>query len=233
MTESQRTNSQKYRLISFNLCPFVQRSVIALNEKRVDYDIEYIDLANKPDWFLKISPRGLVPVLDLGETQLFESAPIAEFIDETTDGSLMPADAIERAQHRAWINVGGDINGPAYRMMIGDEDATRNAAQKAHQELERFENVLGNGPFFAGDSFSLVDATIAPPLQRMTWAERIEDMGIFDGLPKVSAWRDALLARESVQKSTVDDIEDIFRAYLKGKGSETRNEKPSFLGTRL
>lgn len=226
-------DNHRYRLISFNLCPFVQRSVIALNEKNVDYDIEYIDLANKPEWFLKISPRGLVPVLDLGDVQLFESAPIAEFIDESTDGALMPEDVVARAQHRAWINVGGDINGPAYRIMVGDEEATREAAKKAHQELARFENVLGDGPFFAGAAFSLVDATVAPPLQRLTWAERVEPLGVFDGLPKVQAWRDQLLARASVQKSTVDGIEDIFRAYLQGRGSEGRDASPSYLGTRL
>ena len=58
--------SPNYRLVSFNLCPFVQRSVITLNEKNAKYEIEYIDRANKPDWFLKISPLGLVPVLDIG-----------------------------------------------------------------------------------------------------------------------------------------------------------------------
>lgn len=53
----------KLTLISFPTCPFVQRAVIALNEKGVDFDVIYIDLANKPEWFLEISPLGKVPVL--------------------------------------------------------------------------------------------------------------------------------------------------------------------------
>ena len=41
----------KPKLISFKVCPFVQRSVILLKEKDVDYDIEYIDVYDPPAWF--------------------------------------------------------------------------------------------------------------------------------------------------------------------------------------
>lgn len=64
-----------FELVSFELCPFVQRSVITLNEKGVPFDIRYISLKDKPDWFLDISPLGKVPVLIVDEgTVLFESA---------------------------------------------------------------------------------------------------------------------------------------------------------------
>ena len=49
---------QPIELISFNLCPFVQRSVITLLKKGIDFKITYIDLANPPEWFLDISPPG-------------------------------------------------------------------------------------------------------------------------------------------------------------------------------
>src|SRR5512143_528618 len=58
-------NSAKPHLVSFKLCPFVQRSVIMLKEKHVDFDITYIDLDNPPDWFKAISPFGKVPLLCL------------------------------------------------------------------------------------------------------------------------------------------------------------------------
>ena len=51
------------KLISHKLCPYVQRAVIALTEKGVPFERIDIDLANKPDWFLKISPLGKMPVL--------------------------------------------------------------------------------------------------------------------------------------------------------------------------
>src|SRR6476469_6861443 len=92
------------RLISHKLCPYVQRAVIALNEKGVPFERIDLDLANKPDWFLKLSPLGKVPVLvvtsEKGEVALFESNVICEYIEETQAGlKLHPADALRRAEH--------------------------------------------------------------------------------------------------------------------------------------
>ena len=50
-------------LISHPLCPFVQRAVIVLLEKGVEFDRINVDLSAKPDWFLALSPTGKVPVL--------------------------------------------------------------------------------------------------------------------------------------------------------------------------
>src|SRR3989440_12516054 len=92
----------KLTLISHKLCPYVQRAVIALTEKGVPFERIDIDLANKPDWFLKVSPLGKVPVLvvthDNHEVALFESNVICEFIEDTfTDPKLHPQDALKRA----------------------------------------------------------------------------------------------------------------------------------------
>ena len=66
------------RLVSHHLCPYVQRAAIALAEKGVPFERINIDLAAKPDWFLKISPLGKVPLLQVGQDVLFESSVICE-----------------------------------------------------------------------------------------------------------------------------------------------------------
>src|ERR1700751_960277 len=103
------------KLISHKLCPYVQRAVIALTEKGVPFERIDIDLANKPDWFLKISPLGKTPVLVVGDHAIFESAVILEYLEETEPKALHPADALLRAEHRSWIEFGsavlGDIAG--------------------------------------------------------------------------------------------------------------------------
>ena len=112
----------KLTLISFPTCPFVQRAIIALKEKNVDFDVVYIDLANKPDWFLAISPLGKVPVLKVErpgakEAVLFESAVILEYLEETASGAkLHPADALERAQHRSWMEFGSTVLSDLWRL---------------------------------------------------------------------------------------------------------------------
>ena len=142
-----------YKLISFKLCPFVQRSIITLLEKGVGYEIEHIDLSNKPQWFLDISPFGKVPVLKVGdgegdETVLFESAVINEYIDEVTEGSLLPADALKKAHARAWIEFASALAVDTYRMMVAkDEQSCRDAAASAHDKLAKFEKQIA-GPLF-------------------------------------------------------------------------------------
>ena len=83
------------KLISHKLCPYVQRAVIALTEKGVPFERIDIDLANKPDWFLKISPLGKTPVLVVGDKAIFESAVILEYLEETQDNALHPADPLD------------------------------------------------------------------------------------------------------------------------------------------
>ncbi|MFA0159303.1 glutathione S-transferase family protein, partial [Vibrio sp. 10N.261.46.A3] len=71
------------KLVSFKNCPFVQRVMGALVMKNVPFEIEYIELNNKPQWFLDISPNGQVPVLITeNETVLFESDAIVEYLDD-------------------------------------------------------------------------------------------------------------------------------------------------------
>lgn len=223
-----------YKLISFNLCPFVQRSVITLEEKGVPYDIEYVDLANKPDWFLAISPFGKVPVLQVGETVLFESAVINEFVDETTPApTLHPTDPLRRAHNRAWIEFGSALLVDGYMMQAAaDEEATRRHAAAVRAKLERLEGELSaDGPFFNGAAFGLVDTAFAPALQRLSWCEELEpSLALSEGLPKVTRWSAALLERDSVKRSTVPEIKSIFLEYLRGRGSPSRNAPASWLG---
>jgi len=99
----------RLRLISHKLCPYVQRAVIALSEKGVAFERIDIDLANKPDWFLAISPLGKTPVLQVGDVAIFESAVILEYLEETQPHQVHPADPLRRAEHRGWIEFGSAI----------------------------------------------------------------------------------------------------------------------------
>src|SRR6202007_1039880 len=90
-------------LISHHLCPYVQRAAIALAEKAVPFDRIDVDLANKPAWFTAISPLGKPPVRRAGDTAIFESPVILEYLEEPQPNPLHPADPLARAEHRGWI----------------------------------------------------------------------------------------------------------------------------------
>src|SRR3954471_2724596 len=95
----------QFKLVSFPICPYVQRAVITLKFKKVPFEIEYIDLKNKPEWFLKLSPLGKVPILiiDNGKEVIFESTVINELLDEVTPPATLSKDPVIKAKERAWI----------------------------------------------------------------------------------------------------------------------------------
>jgi glutathione S-transferase len=210
----------KLTLISHNLCPYVQRSRIVLEEKSVPHDLEFIDLASKPDWFLAVSPLGKVPVLLVDDQPVFESAVIVEYLDEITPGSLHPADPLERARHRGWIafasstldNIGGLYNAV-------DEAAWERQRGRLVDKLQRLDAALASGPYFAGAAFSLVDAAFAPVFRYFEVFEDFGDFGFFEGVPAVRAWRAALAARASVRAAAVDDYHDLLADFLARRGS--------------
>src|SRR5258708_18723694 len=112
------------KLISHKLCPYVQRAVIALTEKGVEFERIDIDLADKPNWFLKLSPLGKTPVLLVGDTAIFESAVILEYLEETQPKPLHPANALTRAEHRGWIEFGSTILNDIAGFYAAKDEAT-------------------------------------------------------------------------------------------------------------
>jgi glutathione S-transferase len=145
------------KLISHKLCPYVQRAVIALTEKGVGFERIDIDLASKPDWFLAISPLGKTPVLQVGDKAIFESAVILEYLEETQPNPLHPADALMRAEHRAWIEFGSTVlNDIAGFYAAPDEATFKVKTSQLERRLARLEARAAASPWFEGESFSLV-----------------------------------------------------------------------------
>lgn len=211
-------------LVSHHLCPYVQRAAIALTEKGTSFDRIYIDLAQKPDWFTEISPLGKVPLLLVKQREdrhvIFESAVILEYLDDTVAPKLHPDDPLERARHRAWIEFGSSI-----LVVISHfyNALNRNALDACAQELRgmfsRVENELGDGPWFAGETFSLVDAVYAPVFRYFDVFDVIEDFGVLNDLPRIGAWRINLWPRPSVRDAVGIDYEARLRRFLQERGS--------------
>ena len=109
------------KLVSFKVCPFVQRVAITLQYKGIDYDIEYIDLGSPPEWFLAISPLKKVPLLIVDSTVIFESAVINEYIDEAYQPMLHPEDLLLKAINRSWIEFSNNISLYTFELTIKEK----------------------------------------------------------------------------------------------------------------
>jgi glutathione S-transferase len=210
----------RLRLISHKLCPYVQRAVIALSEKGVAFERVDIDLANKPDWFLALSPLGKTPVLQVGEVPIFESAVILEYLEETQQSPLHPVDPLRRAEHRAWIEFGSVVLSDIAGLYAAADEATFKAkTAQLEQRFARLESRVAASPWFDGESFSLVDAVFGPVFRYFDVFDEIADFGILAGKPKLQRWRQALAARPSVRTAVSADYPALLRDFLDRRNS--------------
>jgi len=212
---------QNLHLFTHALCPYVQRSVIVLEEKRVPYLRTDIDLANKPEWFKQISPLGKVPVLTIEKKQsLFESAVICEYLDETTRGSLHPADPLEKAYHRAWIEFGsGLLNSIGALYNAKDAASFENKRVELLNKFQLVENEISGTPFFSGGRFHLVDAVYAPIFRYFEVFDLMMTLAIFEEMPKVNSWRSALQQRRSVHLAVTPEYPERLLKFLRERDS--------------
>lgn len=205
-------------LVSHLLCPYVQRVAITLREKGAPFSRVDVDLGNKPDWFVAISPLGKTPLLRVNDAVIFESAVILEYLEETVAPSLHPATPLQRADHRGWIEFASSLLNDIAGLYNAIDPAAFAAKLGAlRTKFERVETRLGAGPFFDGGSFSLVDAAFAPVFRYWEVFDKIAPFGSFEGLGKVQAWRTALAQRNSVRLAAAPDYAMRLHAFLRAR----------------
>jgi glutathione S-transferase len=194
--------------------------VIVLRAKNVEFDVTYVNLSDKPDWFLKISPHGKVPVLAVDDQPLFESNAIAEFLDENAEPRLHPVDPIKRARNRAWVenirDFSASIRGLYYANTKEEFEATLEDTPVQFQKMENAikEDRGNDGPYFNGPDLCMVDASYAPFLRRFLLVEKSTKTGLMAKFPLLSAWADALAQNEAIVGSLPANFEEEFAAML-------------------
>ena len=209
-----------YVLISHQLCPYVQRAAITLTEKGLPFERVDINLANKPAWFMDISPLGKTPVLLVDGQAIFESAVICEYLDEITPGRMHPEPALERAQHRAWIEfASATLNSIGSFYTAATEQQLQDKAKELKMKFMQLEDAVSNGPYFSGTQFSLVDAAFAPVFRYFDVFEQSADFAFFAHTPKLRAWRLALQERESVKRAVGADYPVLLEKFLLARQS--------------
>ncbi len=217
-------------LISHTLCPYVQRAAIVLAEKGIEFEREYIDLANKPDWFLNISPLGKTPVLLIGQQAIFESSAICEYLDDVFKPGLHPEDPIARARHRGWLEFGSaTLNAIGSYYNAKDSRQLNLQAELIQQKFELLEAEVSDGPFFSGQHFSMVDAVFAPVFRYFDLFDQISGIDFFASVPKVKQWRNHLSRCESVQQAVAENYTQMLAEFVLKRQSELSKKVPNEL----
>ena len=197
--------------------------MILLRAKDVEFEVTYIDLTDKPDWFLKVSPHGKVPVLSVDEDPLFESNAIAEYLDDVVEPPKHPSDPFKRARNRAWTDFVPDFSKGINIYYTKSREELEEKLAGAPKFLQKLEDAIASerdndGPYFNGPELCLVDAAYAPFLQRFALVDQFVQTGLLRDFPLVKAWSEALLQNDAVIGSVADTFEGVFFNNLKTKG---------------
>ncbi|ATY66576.1 Glutathione S-transferase [Cordyceps militaris] len=245
---AQHADAHPLKLYGGWFCPFVQRSWIVLEEKKIPYQYIEINPYKKAESFLAMNPRGLVPTLavpagpqESARKPLFESNIISEYLDEEYGDEskhgprLMPKDAYEKARARLWIDHISNKIIPAFYKLLQHTDEKPITLDEARKEFHKHilaltDQMDSEGPFFAGKELTMVDVCLAPWAKRFWLIDHYKSGGV--GIPSQGQskewgrWREwfkAISERKSV-KDTWSADERYLVAYKRYADDTTNSE---------
>ncbi len=195
--------------------PNGHKITIALEELGLDYTIKPVDIGKgdqfDPD-FLAFSPNNRMPAIidyeegdyegENGVQTVFESGAILLYLAEKT-GKLMPTKGAGRIEVIEWLmwQMGGlgPMLGQAHHFNLYAKEKVPYAMERYSQEANRLYGVmdrrLAAKTWLGGDDYSIADIAAFP------WTRTYERQGVdIADYPHVAAWREAMLARDAVQK---------------------------------
>jgi len=179
---------------------------MVLHEKGIDFEVHEVDLSNKSEEFLSVSPYGKVPVLSVNGTSLYESNIVNEYLEEVYDSPrLMPENPEERASVRSWMAFADDYFFPSvYRVRMGpqrgySEDEIREAKEKLYDALSRLEHQLESREYLVGE-YTLADIAHAGNFHRLLELAKSGEVSL-EKYPNVMVWIERVESRESYEAS--------------------------------
>ena len=170
----------------------------------MDFETREVDLANKSEEFLSVSPTGKVPVVVADGDSLYESNVVNQYLDEVFESPrLLPEDPKERAYARIWMASADDDFFPTvFVASIGrergfSEERIAEALEKLKVSLAALENRL-KGREYLVDRFSLADIAYAGNFVRLRELSEGGEVSLGD-YPNILAWMERIEARESFE----------------------------------
>ena len=212
------------KIYSSARCPYAQRTRMLMIEKEIPFELTEVDLRNKPDWFLAVSPYGKVPVIvDDGQT-IYESAIINEYLDEKYKSiPMMPEEPVERAKARIWMDYCTNKYLTLSRKLLvdhGNEELQTENKKKMKESLIYIEKECfeknANGPFWLGNNISLVDLHYAPFFERFGAFKELFGVEWPEECIKISNWWSAIQKRDSYKMTVLPTEEhvDLYRSIM-------------------
>ncbi len=206
--------------------PYARAVLLALEEKQTPYRVVPVAPGqHRAPAHLIRHPLGRVPVVEHGDFTLYETQAILRYIDRVIpDPPLAPTEPRALARMDQLMNINdwylfqGCGNVIVFQRLIGprllgrapDESAIAAAMPNAHRVFEELARLLGDQPYFVGETATLADLLIAPQLDLFS---RIPEWDILTaGLEGLVAWLARMNARSSMSATTWERVSEMTRA---------------------
>jgi glutathione S-transferase len=176
-------------LYSYRRCPYAMRARMALKYASIEVEIREISLRDKPASMLQISPKGTVPVLQLGDLVIEQSVEIMHWALEQSDpdGWL----SVDQQLANAWLNTN---DGPFKNLLDQYKYPNRHPELNPQEVLDSavalmldpMETALSKQAFLMGEHLSWIDVAIFPFIRQFSMVnlEQFEALP----LPKLKHW---------------------------------------------
>lgn len=180
-----------------------------LNEVGADFKIENVAVpAGQPrsEEFLKINPRGGVPVLKIGDFILREGAAILTYLLDTYKNPLLPQSGLERAAALEWLSFANSSLHPAYgrcffqHRTLGDAAKENPLYKPSIEQIQKYWNEIEER-LQTRDYLCGKDCTVADILVTViaNWSPMMKEPISFG--PKTKAFFTRVISRPSYQKA--------------------------------
>ncbi|MEM7002689.1 MAG: glutathione S-transferase family protein [Pseudomonadota bacterium] len=207
-------------LYSMVICPFAQRTRIHLARKGIDFDLVNLDIcAPRPDWYLKLNPKGQVPTLKVGEHTVSDSNAVSEYIEAAFPGTdLYFGDATIRAHIGSLMEFVDRAFIPRlYHLLAAATREERTQRIERAQETFAWLDAWLKEAFDAGypeHEIGMAEIVVAPFLLRYEVVAYYQDFDVAgcEQLHHFNAWRARLLA-ETLVVETAESLEDLIKMY--------------------
>ncbi len=178
-----------------------------LAEKNVTVEIVDADPLDLPEDVVEMNPYGTLPTVLDRELTLYDSRIIIEYLDERfPHPPLLPVDPVNRAESRLLLfRVENDWYSKVGEILKGGKGAAA-ARKELHDSLVSTAPVFTAKEFFMSESFTVVDASIAPLLWRLPELE-IDLPGA--AAKDINQYAEQLFAREAFQQSLSEEEREM------------------------
>ena len=196
------------------------KALIALYDRDVPFERHFVGGEEDRARLAELWPMASIPVLvdDEAALTLPESTTIVEYLDGHGDAPpLVPVDREAALQARLWDRViDGHVATPMQKI-VGDAlrpdgRTDPEGVAQARAELDRVYALLdahvADKPWLAGPAFTVADCAAAPALHYARVVNRWDE----DGLPNLTRYFDALMARPSVAR-VVDEAREYRHVF--------------------